>query len=392
MTGVTESRLKVGLLVGGLVAAKPPTGLQRYLSGLLGRLARLSEEAGIELYLYVGRWGLKPKVEAHPLLGKLRGVRFRYVPFSRGWWRFTMGALMAMDRLDVFHFPDPHMARFCPVPAVVTFHDLMPLELPGDVTRHERRYLDDMIDAARRAAALIAVSETTRESLERHLSIPPESITVTLEGVDRSKYRPVSGPEIRRVREAYGLPERFVLTVGTLHARKNHLRLIRAFLSMIERTGLPHHLVMVGRAGSATEEILAYLRDYDRGGRVMWQGYLPDEDLPALYSAADALALVSLGEGFGLPLLEAMACGVPVLCSNVSSLAEVAGGAAYPVDPRDETAIAYGLEAILTDLTLRARLIADGLRRAAMFTWERTARKTLDVYRAVAASGRGPDR
>ncbi len=373
-----QNTLRVGIDASGLAASKSATGLQRYLGGLVTHLAARAELEGLNLYLYFAR-----PIPAHRqapgtvLAAVCPGSRihWRVAPYARGWQRLGMGLSMHLDRLDLFHFPAPLMSGYCPIPAVVTFHDLAALSIEAEHTQRENRYLPAALDAARRAKTLIAVSDNTRDEIARHLG--RTDALVTVEGVDLAHFRPAPKPEVEAIQARYNL-ERYILCVGTLQTRKNHLALIQAFERI--QAQIPHSLVIAGGDGSGADAIRAYLADHPNL-RVRLLGYIEDAALPALYTGADVLALPSLWEGFGLPLIEAMACGTSVLTSNVSSLAEVAGDAAMLINPRDIDDLARNLLLILTDSSLRTRLIEAGFRRSRMFSWERTAEQTVAIYR-----------
>jgi glycosyltransferase involved in cell wall biosynthesis len=370
--------LRVGIDASGLVAEKPATGLQRYLSSLLVALAPRCESEGLNLHLYFTH-PIPTLAADHPLtmLRAINNVNWRVAPIARGWWRLGMGIAMQLDRLDVFHFPNPLMAGYCPIPSVVTFHDLAALSIAGDQTRKEYRYLPDALEAGRRASALIAVSQSAGNEVAQHLG--RSDVVVIPEGVDLTRFCPATVEAVQGVRKQYGL-DRYILCVGTLQARKNHLGLIKAFERI--QTEISHTLVIVGTDGSGAAEIHGYL-DERPDLRVRRLGYVDEALLPALYTGADALALPSLWEGFGLPLLEAMACGTPVLTSNISSLSEITGRAAVLVDPNDTDDIAEKLQMILADDVLRQHLLAAGYRQAREYSWERAAEQTIAVYRQV---------
>jgi glycosyltransferase involved in cell wall biosynthesis len=235
--------------------------------------------------------------------------------------------------------------------------------------------------AARNAAHVIAGSEFTRADLIDAYDLPPEKVTVTPYAADPI-YRPMDRDAARQaVRDRFGLRGPFVLAVGVLQPRKNLPRLIRAFGRIAKQ--VPHALALVGKPGWAHEELQQTATASGLGSRLKFTGYVPDADLPVLYNAADLFAYPSLYEGFGLPPLEAMACGTPVVTSNVTSLPEVVADAALAVDPTDEAALSEALLQGLTDEALRTRLRAAGFERAAGFSWERTAELTLEVYQAL---------
>jgi glycosyltransferase involved in cell wall biosynthesis len=236
------------------------------------------------------------------------------------------------------------------------------------------------------ATRIIADSEATCLDLIRHYHIQEHKITVVYPGCDRS-LAPVTDRELlTSVRARYRLAHSYLLYVGTLHPRKNLVRLIEAFafltasLDAETKDGAsPLQLVLAGQKGWLYDDILAQVRKLGLTERVRLTGYLPPADLPALLSGARAFVFPSLYEGFGLPVLEAMACGTPVICSNVSSLPEVAGDAALLVDPLDVDALAAALEQVVVDPELRRALVERGFRQAARFSWRRCARETLQV-------------
>jgi glycosyltransferase involved in cell wall biosynthesis len=283
--------------------------------------------------------------------------------------------------VDLFHATDHLLPYFRRIKSVFTLHDLIFLFHPETHKPLNRWFLTLMMPRFLRAAdAVIAVSECTKRDAIRFYGIPEEKITVIYEGVN-PRFRPASPEAIAAVRARYGLPEHFILYVGTIEPRKNLTALLEAFHYLLATHDL--RLVIVGKKGWLYEGFFRRLRELGLEGQVIFTGYVPDEDLPAIYSAADLFVFPSLYEGFGLPVLEAMACGVPVICSNTSSLPEVAGDAAFLVDPADVRALAGAMEQALTDEHLRSELMAKGLERARWFTWEKAAAKTLEVYRGV---------
>jgi len=233
----------------------------------------------------------------------------------------------------------------------------------------------------RAAGAVIAVSESTRRDLLAHLKVEPERVYVVYGGV-AERFRPASLAKIQEVRARYHLPERFILTVGTIEPRKNYLRLLEAYRRLLDQ-GYNEGLVIVGKLGWRYKTFFQRLRELNLEQSVTLLGFVADDDLPALYSAAEIFVYPSLYEGFGLPPLEAMACGIPVVASNTSSLPEVVGDAGLLVSPYETAALAAALKKLLDDASLRAALRARGFRQAAKFRWETAARCTLEVYKEV---------
>lgn len=373
--------LRIGFDASSLAMTKSATGLSRYLACLLTHLVDLVDAEDLQLHLYFAQPIPPEKYAPGTPLSKLRPgkrIRWRIAPTARGWQRIGMGIMMQLDRLHVFHFPAPIMAGYCPVASVVTFHDLAALSIDKAQTTRESRYLPAAVSAGQRATAVIAVSDSARDEVIRHLG--RSDTVLILEGVDTRQFRPMPPDTVQEIRQRYGL-DHYILCVGTLQARKNHLRLIEAYEQI--QGQIPHDLVIAGGDGSGAADIRARLQTQPNP-RVHLLGYVEENLLPAFYTGADALTLPSLWEGFGLPLVEAMACGTPVLTSNISSLAEVAGNAALLVNPENTAEIADQLFRLLTNSDLRQRLIHAGYERAKVLSWGKAARQTLDVYRKVA--------
>ncbi|NLG58880.1 MAG: glycosyltransferase family 4 protein, partial [Gammaproteobacteria bacterium] len=263
--------------------------------------------------------------------------------------------------------------------------------LPEHHKRLNRWYLNATMPLyCRRATHIIAISECTQRDLMAAYGVPPDKITVIYEAAS-PHFSPRSAEEVARVRAAYHLPERYLLFVGTIEPRKNLIRLLNAF-EVVHAEGLTDGLVIVGRRGWLADEFYAALEQSPARNAVHLPGYVADADLPALYTGAQALAMPSLYEGFGLPVLEAMACGAPVACSNTSSLPELTGQAAVHFAPDDTASITEALRDLLADAELRARLAAEGVAQARRFTWEQTAAQTRQVYQAVLEAAAGARR
>jgi glycosyltransferase involved in cell wall biosynthesis len=243
-----------------------------------------------------------------------------------------------------------------------------------------------VLASLRRADRILVPSESTAAAMRRLVpGLVPDRIKKIPLGVDDDFTLDVQGraPKMRRLLR---LPERYILFVGTLEPRKNLLRLVTAYTRLVADGGCPDHLVLAGRKGWNVEPLLAQVSHPALRQRVHILGYVSGEDLPALYAGANLFVFPSIEEGFGLPPIEAMACGTPTVASSVSAMAEVLQGAAELVDPKDTDAIAAGLRKVLTDGQTRRRLREAGLRLAAQYRWDKVARKTLGVYEDVAAT------
>jgi len=289
---------------------------------------------------------------------------------------------------------DVHHATYWPLPLtnrtpqVLTIHDLLGLRHPEWATPEIVEELRTIVALAPRAAQVICDSEATRMDVLAFTKLPPERVTTVHLGVSPRWAEPVDEAACESVRTRLGVGERYLMVVGTREPRKNLGRVIDAYDRLCDSGLDDWALVMTGAEGWGRDELAARL-GRPRRGRIVTTGYLPGVDLPALLHGASALCYPSLGEGFGLPPLEAMAAGCPVVTSNLSSLPEVVGDAAVTVDPHEVEAIADGLRQVLTDAALAAELRRKGRDRAAEFTWRRTAEQTVAAYqRALGDRGR----
>jgi glycosyltransferase involved in cell wall biosynthesis len=273
---------------------------------------------------------------------------------------------------------------FCPVPVIATIHDLAFEHMPETFTRRGSLQLKFTVRrTAKRAARIATVSEYSRQDLIRTYKLPPEKVVVTHNGIGPIfSPQPASGDEAQKLRHCFGIERDFILAVGSLQPRKNLVRLIRAYAKLRNRKdGFNHQLVIVGRKLWLSNEIFAEAKRQEWARDIILTGYVSDEDLPAFYRAARAFVYPSLFEGFGIPPLEAMACGTPVITSNTSSLPEVAGDAALLIDPYNEQDLANALISIVNDEKLRALLRERGFVQSKKFTWRNAAEKTLQLYR-----------
>jgi glycosyltransferase involved in cell wall biosynthesis len=356
-------------------------GLGRYSESLVRALAEVIPR---ELAFFYNReQGIEPLqgLDAFPR----RTVSLGYKPWRMAVW---LGQISRVDfnRLvpgaTLFHATEHLLMPLRGVPTVMTVHDLIFRHLPAHHKALNRWYLNwTMPLYCRRADHIIAVSEATRRDLIAAYALPSDKITVVPEAA-APHFQPQSEAARTRARDKYGLPERYLLYVGTIEPRKNLERLLAAWVPLY-RSGDCPPLVIVGKRGWLSDGFYAALEGCPVHEGVILTGYVPDADLPAIYAAATAFVFPSLYEGFGLPPLEAMACGTPVVCSNVSSMPEAVGDAALLVDPEDTRSIEEAILRIVTDSDLRASLRARGYERSGAFSWHLSAKRTLDVYNGV---------
>ncbi len=308
------------------------------------------------------------------------------VPVRILWEQLAAPALAARSGFDLIHGPVNAVPLASRRPSVVTIHDLAFLEYPEQYPAMQRRYLTAITRAStRRASRVIAVSNYTGQDVAQRLGVDPAKIVAVPNGVSEEFFPRSDTPELAAFRARYQLPEQFLLFVGTLQPRKNLIGLIRAYARLPANERIP--LYVVGGEGWMYSGIFDEVRRLGVADEVHFPGYAASETLPLWYSAATAFIYPSFYEGFGLPVLEAMACGAPVVTSNRTSLPEVLGDAGLLVDPDDPDDIANAVRILLTDTSRRVSMASAGLNQARQFTWRRTARETAAVYRDVLNEG-----
>jgi glycosyltransferase involved in cell wall biosynthesis len=313
-----------------------------------------------------------------------------WTPCHHRFERPTLGLETVRLRLDLLHSPDfippLRMPKLDTRRTVITIHDLNFLHFPQFQTPDSLRYYEGHIRAAvKQANHILADSEATKSDICNLLNVPPEKITVHLLGVN-SDFRQLMSDEIGEFRARLRLPEQFILFVGTFEPRKNLAGLLNAYAALIARYPDLPPIVIVGKRGWLYESIFDQVKSLDLSKRVIWREDVADSDRAALYNGASILVLPSFYEGFGLPPLEAMACGTPVVVSDRASLPEVVGDVGIYVDPDRDDSIADGIYRALTDSDWRKQAIRTGIERAATFTWRRTAEIAITVYDRVLKS------
>ena len=356
------------------------TGNEVYVRSLLNGLAAVDRQSEYLAYVSV------PGVEA--LIPS--SIAVRHVssnPFVR--LGFDLPRRVRLDKPDVLHvqFTGPLLSR---VPQVVSVHDVSFLEHPEYFTR--RRCLQLRMTVRRtvqRAVRVLTGSEFARESIIRAYGVDPDKVT-TIPIAANPIFRPLPRERaLREVRDQLRTEGPFILSVGDLQPRKNHIGLIQAFDGLIQTyPQIRHKLVLAGKDTWFSPQIREVARKSRVADRIVFTGFVEDEDLLRLYNACDCFVFPSFYEGFGIPILEAMACGRAVACANTSSMPEVADGAGILFDPQSKSEIARALADILLDPELRARMERLGLQRAPLFTWNRTAERTMELYHAVAEATR----
>lgn len=358
-----------------------PVGAGNYIIQLIRALAAL--EPDDEYVIFAQRSG-RMLIEL-PTSGRFH---WRVVddmsPALRLLWEQTvLPRLSWQEQIDVLHSLHYTRPLWLGCASVVTFHDMTFFLYPHLHTRSKRFFFPLATRfSARRAQAIIADSENTRQDIIRLLKVPKEKVFKVLLGVDPS-FRPIRDSSLkRRIGEHYHLPEKFILYLGMVEPRKNLPLLIRAYKDLVNR-GFEEHLVLAGRFGWMYEDVLRLVETFGLQDLIHFTGYISQNDLPVVYNLARVFVYPTLYEGFGFPPLEAMACGVPVITTNVSSLPEIIGDAGILIPADDQEALVNAMERILKDRGLRDELASKGPLRAGLFTWESTARETIKVYQRV---------
>ena len=382
--GFGVSALCTGLAAGGL------DGIGNYTREILGHY----QDPGVA---HGSRPQLVPFAFGRPVPASLcgsEGISLGHYSVGTAWSALTTADFPGIARLarqvDLIHATDHSVPKCASVPVVATLMDAIPLSHPEWVGS-ELRTLKNALwkRAASWADSVITISEYSRTELARWIGIDPSRITVIPLGVNESWYRTVSDEALARVRQKYALPEQFFVCVGTLQPRKNVGRTIEAHRALPDAVRRRCPLVIIGRAGWRCEDVLSLIEQESASGAVRWLQHVPDDDLLPVLKHATALLFPSLAEGFGLPVVEAFAAGLPVITSNTTSLPEVAGDAALMIDPLDVDAISGAMARVLDDGALADRLRGLGLARARQFTWQQCARATVGVYDAVLAARTG---
>lgn len=356
------------------------TGVGYYTEHLLQHLAREVDRTGDEIVVLSN----KPIDTQPPLPRHVRVHEGHRFPIRIGWMQLRASSALSAVGPDVAHFTNGMMPIGSPTPTVVTVHD-MSLRLYPQCHPVRRLVLNRplMHVAIRQAAAIVTVSHSARRDLLRLHGVAPERVSVVHEAASPA-FQPITDRALlAAMRARYGLPEHFMLYVGAIEPRKNLPRLMEA-LAQARRSGVQQQLVCVGPYGWASRDLTGHIDRLGLREAVRFTGYVPFDDLPAIYNLADFFVFPSLYEGFGLPVVEAMACGLPVLTSNTSSLGEIAADAAETIDPTSVDAIAEAIRRLALDAELRRDRSQRGVIRARDFSWTQTAREMLAVYQRAA--------
>lgn len=357
---------------------RSPTGEYVYASSLLQAISRIDSKNRYVLYF-----------NTPPLPDWTKGAgnfKISLSPFPRRGWllwqQIRLPLALLQGRANLFISPLPFLPCYRPCKCIVIAHDIAPL-ISKDYHTFWQRFRFALVGrfALRQADEIIAVSQSTKNDLVKYLKIDPERITVVYAGFDSDLFRvQIDSNEISELKKKYGIDQEYILFAGTLEPRKNLTRLLDAFALLQKRGWQRHKLVVTGKKGWLYGSIFRKIRELELEREVIFTGYVPRQDLAGLMAGADVFVYPSLYEGFGIPPLEAMACGTPVIVSNTSSFPEVVGDAGIMVNPYDPDQIADAIYRVTSDDEIRKTMRKKGLEQTKKFSWEKGAKECVSLF------------
>lgn len=351
-------------------------GTEIYIRNLVKWLLKIDKDNTYVIFInkesrgIFDEFGSGIEVVLCPIQASSRPVRILWEQFMLPFqiWHYKINILLSAGMTSPF---------FCPSTSVLVIHDLQHINQPRNFSWFYLFFLKNIIYLSTKTAdGIVVISEKVKQDLIKFYKIPPENIAVVHHAADHNMFFVRDKDEVVSVRVKYNLPERFVLYIASSLPHKNHERLLQAFRIVKERVpGIK--LVLIGARDKGYDVISKRIKEIGLEDDIIFLGWLPFKDIPMIYCASDVFVFPSVHEGFGLPILEAMACGIPVVCSNIEPLTEVAGNAAFFVDPYSPSDIADGILSVIQDQQLQKNLIEKGFKKAGEFTWRNTALKTL---------------
>jgi len=377
--------MKIGISAYATDSGK--SGVSQYAENIIGRFPEIAPQH--DFIVFINQADAQWVQSWHPDLKVVSLPNWTAHPVASIFWHIgTFPGLLRRHRCDAVFMPagNRRLSWNYGIPSVGTVHDLSQLHVPQKYDALRMFYIMRVLPRMmRRLSRVISISESTRRDLESFARVDPGRIKLVYNGADLQRFFVRDKAQARSmVSEQLPIPEHFILYIARLeHPGKNHVRLIEAFARMKRKTGLPHKLVLVGSRWNGAETIEDRVHTLGLDQEVIFPGFVSNELLPVLYAAADAFAFPSLFEGFGIPALEAMACGTPVCAADISSIPEVVGDAGLLFDPFDVDAIATSLEQVLSDEALRERLVQSGLQQVTRFSWHDAATAILQEIEHV---------
>jgi glycosyltransferase involved in cell wall biosynthesis len=368
--------MKIGFDARDLIGCR--TGVGRYLLNLVNALSNVTMDNEYHLYTH-------KKLE-EKLFDDTQNVHIKNINGYKYLWKNIFFPISLLsDKIDLVHIPSYSAMWFPPCKSVVTIHDMIFAKHPEWAANKKQyiRFKYYVKKTAKKADAIIVVSKTSKKEVIELTGVPEEKIYVTYLAADKIYKVQDNIDKLGRIKQKYSFDKKYILYVGSIHPRRNLERLLKSFALLKKRTNVPHNLLLVGLSFSPKEKLFQKAKELDLEKDIKYLGYVPDEDLVSLYNFADIFVYPSLYEGFGIPVLEAMACGTPVITSNISSLPEVSGDAAYLIDPYSIEEIYSAMQSILFNKEVRNKLVKKGFERTKNFDWKKTAEQTFYVFNEV---------
>jgi len=381
--------VQIGLTTFGSDGGK--SGISRYLISLLREFAHIAEMPALDILTYQHERQIFIPPQAPFTVLDIATV-WRNPIMNILWHQTVLPTLCRQRKYDVLFLPaaNRRVSFQAPCPTVGTVHDFSSIHVKGKYDPARMFYITRVLPMlVNRLSHVLTVSESSKRDIVEFAGVAPERVTVTPLAADASRYTPDDPEEALHWMQAkYGFTGPYILYIARLeHPGKNHVRLIQAFELLKQRDHIPHKLILAGSDWDRADEIHAAAVKTTCTDEIIFTGFVTEADLPQMYRGAECFVFPSLYEGFGLPVLEAMCCGAPVACANVSSIPEVAGEAAVLFDPYDIDAMAAAISSLISDATKRARYRQLGIARGCQFSWQATAERTLRVMQSVAGEG-----
>jgi len=368
------------ILFNGLLLNRQPSGVQYSIHHLIKSLSYLNNEIQFELLVsgqYDGDIQKSPNLKITNLGSKV-GSRMSRIYFEN----VLLPAYFRAGEFDLYHAPGYTLPLYSRMPSLVTIHDLIAIDHPALCQNETALYFNLFLPPSiRKAKKIITVSHTVKSEILNHFpETDPEKIEVVYHGIDR-RFKPVRDDLIiQRVKNKYQLPEKYLLFVGNIEPKKNLNRIIEALILFNREHRERYKLVIAGKRGWKYSSVFELIKKHKLEAEILLLGYVDEKDLPAIYSLAAIFVFPSLCEGFGIPVIEAMACGCPVVVSDRGALPEISGGFCPQVDPLSITGIAAAIDSIAGNEDYRLQLIEKGLRWSGQFLWDETAKQTMEIY------------
>lgn len=375
--------MKIGIDIS--IQCMPRSGIGQYQYNLLKNLFLIDKENTYYLYAFNYRWRHK----FNQLQFKADNYRLKVTPLPQRlttlWWLFMRypNLEMVTEPCDVYQTSEICIQPTKKGKIIAFIHDLTTIFYPEyhlkqNIFFYNRRFRD----IEKYADGVLTNSKNTKRDILKYLNIRPEKVLVTPFGANET-FSPLQKEETTKILSRHGIDDPYILFVGTLEPRKNIKTLIMAFNKVKQQIQCPHKLILVGQPGWFYEEIMQAHESSAFKEDILFKGYVADEDLPAFYNGADVFVYPSFYEGFGMPILEAMQCGTPVITSNTSSLPEVGGNACLYIDPRSQKDLEQKLYQVISDTELQKKLSQKGMERAKHFSWKKCAQETLRAYKTT---------